>query len=109
MPMSSLRYLFHNPFAPIHPLPAGTYHFQSPPDAPHQYRLHLRLAPGGACLLIVNAPTVLHLNQTAAEYAWHLVRGTDEGEVGQTVAARYRIAPRMAAAHYHDLKERNQR
>ncbi|HLC35932.1 MAG TPA: radical SAM protein [Anaerolineales bacterium] len=107
--MSSLRYLFHNPFARIHPLPAGTYHFQSPPDAPHQYRLHLRLDPGGAGLLIVNASTVLHLNQTAAEYAWHLVRGTEEGEVGQTVAARYRIAPKLAAAHYRDLKERIER
>jgi hypothetical protein len=106
MTMSSLRYLFRNPFARIHPLPAGTYHYQSPPDAPRQYRLHLRLEPGGGGLLIVNASTVLHLNQTAAEYAWHLVHGTGESEVGQTVAARYRIAPKMAAAHFHDLKER---
>ncbi len=104
--MSSLRYLLRNPFARIHPLPAGTYHYQTPPSAPRQYRLHLRLEPGGAGLLIVNASTVLHLNQTAAEYAWHLVRGTGEAEVGQSVAARYRIAPKAAAAHYRDLKER---
>jgi MoaA/NifB/PqqE/SkfB family radical SAM enzyme len=106
MTMSSLRYLLRNPFARIHALPAGTYHYQTPPDASRQYRLHLRLEPGGAGLLIVNASTVLHLNQTAAEYAWHLVHGTSEKEVGQTVAARYRIAPKAAAAHFRDLKER---
>jgi hypothetical protein len=52
------------------PLEPGIYQYQAPPDAPHPYRLHLRIEPGGEGLLIINAKTVLHLNQTAAEYAF---------------------------------------
>ena len=67
-------------FTRIQPLPAGTHHYQSPPDGP-AYRLHLRLNPDGTGMLIVNAATVLHLNPTAAEYAYHMMKGTAPEEV----------------------------
>jgi hypothetical protein len=57
-------------------LPPGLYNYQAPQDSDYQYRLHLRIEPGGEGLLIINASTVLHLNQTATEYAYHLIQQT---------------------------------
>ena len=72
-------------FSPVQPLPAGTFPYQSPPDAPVPYRLHLRLQPNGEGMLIVNASTMLHLNQTAAEYAYHLVKCTPPEQVAAEI------------------------
>ncbi|MEN8240280.1 MAG: radical SAM protein [Chloroflexota bacterium] len=77
-------------FAPIKPLSPGIYHYQAPPDNPDNYRLHLRIEPDGNGLLVINASTVLHLNQTAAEYAYHIVNQTPEKEVISSVKRRYR-------------------
>ncbi|MCK4316400.1 MAG: hypothetical protein KAX24_11575, partial [Anaerolineae bacterium] len=60
-------------FAPIRPLPQEILHYQTPPDADSQYRLHLRVEEDGRGLLVINAATVLHLNQTATEYARLLI------------------------------------
>jgi organic radical activating enzyme len=75
---------------PKKPLPTGVYHYQTPPDAPQQYRLHLRLDNEGQGILIVNAKTVLHLNQTASEYAYHIVKQTPESEAVNLICKRYR-------------------
>ena len=61
------------------PLPAETHTFQSGPDEP-AYRLHLRLLKDGSGILVVNAATVLHLNPTAAEFAFHMIKGTSPEE-----------------------------
>lgn len=71
------------------PLPPGIYHYQSPPEVEKPYRLHLRLEDDGSGILIVNASTFLHLNQTAAEYAYHLVHGTSEEAVVNRMVSRY--------------------
>ena len=61
-------------FPPIEPLPAGDRTNTRRRRMRHiPYRLHLRIEPDGSGLLIVNASTVVHLNHTAAEYAYHLV------------------------------------
>ncbi|HVN56365.1 MAG TPA: radical SAM protein [Anaerolineaceae bacterium] len=87
-------------------LPVGTYHFQTSPDAPQQYRLHLRLEPDGRGILIINASTILHLNQTAAEYAYHMVHGAPEREAGIQIASRYHVRPDQAEQDYRDFKEK---
>jgi hypothetical protein len=61
------------------PLPAETHTFRSGPDEP-AYRLHLRLLKDGSGILIVNAATVLHLNSSAAEFAYHMIKGTSPEE-----------------------------
>ena len=81
-------------FPPHKPLPAGIYPYQTPPDEPFQYRLHLRLEPDGEGILIVNAKTVLHLNQTAAEMAYHLVKNTPETDALALIAHRYHVPKR---------------
>ena len=65
-----------NRFSKVAPLPEGTHHMQAAEDE-KPYRLHLRLRSDGSGLLVLNASTVLQLNPTAAEYAFHFIKGTD--------------------------------
>ncbi|HSR47732.1 MAG TPA: radical SAM protein [Anaerolineales bacterium] len=86
-----LRKLFPGP--PDTPVvPPGMYQriVADPPAIP--YRLHLRVDPGGRGLLIVNASTVLHLNETATAIAWHVVQGTAEDEAAAWTARRFRVS-----------------
>ncbi len=89
------------------PLPAATHTFQSAPDEP-AYRLHLRLLKDGSGILIVNAATVLHLNPTAAEFAFHMMKGTPPEEAAKQVAKRYRISQTAALQDYTDFRDRIQ-
>ena len=77
--------------AAAQPLPAETHTFQSGPDEP-PYRLHLRLLKDGSGILIINAATVLHLNPTAAEFAFHMMKGTPPEQTAKEIAKRYRIS-----------------
>ena len=87
-------------------LPAGVFHYQAPPDAPQPYRLHLRLNPDGNGLLIVNASTVLHLNQTAAEYAYYLVTQVPPSEAAAKVVKRYRVPYSKAIEDLNQFRDR---
>lgn len=93
-------------FAPVKPLPVGVHHFQSPVEEDQPFRLHLRLQKDGSGILILNASTVLQLNATAAEYAYHLIKGTEPLEVAKTVSARYRISKDQALADFGDFMDR---
>lgn len=106
--MKSIRHFFDRLFnpAPVQPLPPGIYTYQAPADADFPYRLHLRLEPDGSGLLIVNASTVLHLNQTAAEYAYHLVRQTPKQEVGGIIARRYQVPQDQAVRDFDHFMEK---
>ena len=73
-------------YAKVTPLPAGTYHLQTTLEGSPS-RLHLRLHEDGTGLLIVNASTVLQLNPTAAEYAYHLVQGSTPEQAAKEIAA----------------------
>jgi organic radical activating enzyme len=84
----------------------GIYHYQAPPDDPRNYRLHLRVEPDMRGLLIVNAATVLHLNETATEYAYHLIQNTPPEKAAVEIAARYQVDRSQALADYQDLAER---
>ena len=89
------------------PLPAETHTVQSGPDEP-PYRLHLRLLKDGAGVLIVNAATVLHLNATAAEFAYHMMKGTSPEETARQVSDRYHISLAAAQEDYVDFRDRIQ-
>lgn len=78
-------------FKPAALLPAGVYQYHTPANAELQYRLHLRVAEDGEGLLIINASTILHLNQTATEYAYHLIKKTPLEEAAEHIAKRYQI------------------
>jgi organic radical activating enzyme len=104
--MNVFRNLMERYFPNIQPLPAGVYHYQAPPEAPYPYRLHLRIEPDGRGLLIVNASTVVHLNQTATEYAYHLIQHTSEDEAVAAIAKRYNVKKETVREDYRDLISR---
>lgn len=86
------------------PLPAGVYHFIAPPED-FNHRLYLRLESDGTGLLIINAATVLHLNQTAAEYAYHIVNQSSKDEAARAIQQRYQISYANALQDYEQLRE----
>jgi organic radical activating enzyme len=106
--MTSIREAIRRYVTPVQPLPPGIYHYQAPPDTDKPYRLHLRLEADGSGVLIVNAATVLHLNATAAECAYHLVKGTGESETARSLSSRYRTSLGRALSDFRDFKERIQ-
>ncbi|MBN1371750.1 MAG: hypothetical protein JW987_07395 [Anaerolineaceae bacterium] len=106
--MNALRNLWQRFFPAYEPLPAGIYHFTAPPDSDFPYRLHLRLEKNGSGLLIANGSTVLHLNQTAAEYAYHLIRQSPAEEVARSVSRRYGIPTAQAQEDYTGFTDRIQ-
>ena len=101
---SKLRTLF----TPIHPLPAGNYHYKSPANDPRNYRLHLRLEEDGSGILIINAATILHLNHTAAEYAYNLVMNKSVNEAASQMAQRYHVDESQARKDYQSFIDRIQ-
>jgi len=104
--MTSIREAIRRFVAPTAPIPAGIYHYQAPPDAPLPYRLHLRIEPDGQGVLIVNASTVLHLNTTATEYAYHIIHQTPKEQAARMIASRYRVNRLHARQDYEDFIER---
>jgi organic radical activating enzyme len=98
--------LWNRFFPPANPLPVGIHHYQSPADADIPLRMHLRIEPDGSGVLIINASTVLHLNQTAAEFAYHIIRQTPEAEVIRLVTDRYRVTPEEAKKDLRNFTER---
>ncbi|MFH2101845.1 MAG: radical SAM protein [Chloroflexota bacterium] len=105
--MASLINFIRERFTNVKPLPAETYHYQSPADEP-SYRLHLRLQKDGTGILVVNASTILHLNPTAAEYAFHMMKGTPPDEIARRFASRYRVNRVTAQQDYTDFRDRVQ-
>jgi|AutmiccommuBRH23_1029490.scaffolds.fasta_scaffold00744_13 organic radical activating enzyme len=87
-------------------LAPGLYNYQAPQDSEYHYRLHLRIEPGGEGLLIINASTVLHLNQTATEYAYHLINQTPGPEAIETVVKRYQISFADVTNDYENFMNR---
>jgi hypothetical protein len=105
--MKILEYIASR-FTPVTALPPGSYHLESAPEDGKPYRLHLRLQADGGGILVVNAATILHLNPTAAEYAYHLVRGATADEAAREIAARYRVNREQAYGDFRDFVDRIQ-
>ena len=104
--MPNLIESFKQIFSQKEPLSAGMYTYQSPPDAEDQYRLHLRIEKDGAGLLVINAATVLHLNQTAVEYAFHLIQHSDTDAVINEVSKRYRVDREQIRQDFESFMDR---
>jgi len=93
-------------FSKVKPLPEGTYHTQAMLEDEVPYRLHLRLRADGSATLVVNAATILHLNPTAAEYAYHFIKGTPPEDAAREISKRYRITKGVALEDYQDFVDR---
>jgi organic radical activating enzyme len=96
-----------NHFSKVLPLPAGTHQMQEVENE-KPYRIHLRLNADGSGVLIVNAATILHLNPTAAEYAFHFIKGTSPEEAAGQVSKRYRVDKKIALADFNNFGDKIQ-
>ena len=94
-------------FSKVQTLPIGTYHMQAVQDE-KPYRLHLRLQKDGTGLLILNASTVMQLNPTAAECAFHFIKGTAPEEAAKQISARYRVDMKTAQADFSNFADQIQ-
>ncbi len=94
-----------NRFSKVTPLPEGMHQLQSTANE-KPYRLHLRLQKDGSGMLILNAATVLQLNPTAAEYAFHFIKGTAREDAAKQIAQRYRVDKKIALADFDSFVDR---
>jgi len=90
-------------FSNVKSLPEGMHQMQGALEDEKPYRLHLRLRKDGSGTLVVNASTILHLNPTAAEYAYHFIKGTPPEEAAKEISKRYRISKGIALEDYQDF------
>lgn len=93
-------------FRPYEPIPTGMYSKQIQLQSPIGHRLHLRVENNGEGLLVLDASTVLHLNRTAAEYAYYLIKDIPDGEVARLISTRYKINQELAGKDYLEFKDR---
>ncbi|MFN2199288.1 MAG: hypothetical protein ACK2UW_24435 [Anaerolineales bacterium] len=103
--MTSIREALRRLITPALPLEPGNYAYTAPPDSELPYRLHLRVDEKGEGVLIVNAATILHLNQTAAEYAYHMVKNNPPETAAERVATRYNISKQQALNDFEVISD----
>jgi radical SAM protein with 4Fe4S-binding SPASM domain len=65
--------------------------------------LQLRIEPDGRGVMVINANTVLHLNETASAYAYYFMKGMPENDVLKQVRRMYRVNAAKAKADYEKL------
>jgi organic radical activating enzyme len=87
-------------------VPAGIYQYQAPADAPLPYKWHLRIEADGTGLMVLNASTVLHLNQTGVELAYYLSQGKDKPEIVQLIADRYDVEKNLVEKDLDEFIEK---
>jgi organic radical activating enzyme len=103
--MTSVKEYLRRLFQPVQPLPAGSFALSNMEHIP-PYRLHLRIDADGSGVLIVNAMTILHLNQSATEFAYYWLQKDSPEQAAKKFASRYRISTRDAQQDYLDLIDR---
>ncbi|HSN93725.1 MAG TPA: PqqD family peptide modification chaperone [Anaerolineaceae bacterium] len=95
--MTSLINNLREMFTQKQALEPGFLVYHTAPEAPKQYRLHLRVEPDGEGVLIINASSILHLNQSATEIAYYNIKGKSNTEIAKLLAQRFTIRPDIAA------------
>jgi hypothetical protein len=102
---NKINQLFDRIFFTPKPLPPGKYSSMRQIGDVHS-RMHLRIRDDGTGILIVNAATVLHLNQTAAEIAYHLINNHQVDEIAAELAKRYQVKREAALQDIEDFETR---
>jgi len=101
--LARLRHIFGGGEGLDRPSP-GLYAYERRDDAGERLRLHLRLVAGGASHLLLNASRVLHLNETAAEYAWFVLEEKPEEEAIRAIRRRYQVDADSARADFRRVQ-----
>jgi MoaA/NifB/PqqE/SkfB family radical SAM enzyme len=93
---------FTRPADPIRP---GVYASQPKADAAVPYRLHLRVETDGSGVLLVNASTILHLNDSATAHALEIIREATVPDAARAVRSRFRVSRQRALADQQQLRD----
>jgi radical SAM protein with 4Fe4S-binding SPASM domain len=65
--------------------------------------LQLRVEPDGRGVMVINANTVLHLNETATAFAYYFMQGMPEPDIIKKVRRTYRVSESKAKEDYSKL------
>ena len=95
--MSFLRKILKPP-----KIPQGRYTYRGK-DEFAGMSLQLRVEPDGRGVMVINANTVLHLNETASVYTYYFMQGLPETEVLKQIRRMYRVNKEKAKADYEHL------
>ncbi|MEE4195983.1 MAG: PqqD family peptide modification chaperone [Anaerolineae bacterium] len=104
--MKFLNDLLELLFPPVEPLKPGLYSYRPQDEDDFPFPMHLRIESPDHALLIVNASTVLHLNQTAAEFIHGLIINENRKTTIKELSRRYDIPKETLSKDYDDLLER---
>jgi radical SAM protein with 4Fe4S-binding SPASM domain len=83
-------------------VPPGRYSYRGT-DEYTGMSLQLRIEQEGQGVMVINGNNVLHLNPSAAAYAYYFMQGHPEKEVVQKIQRLYRVKTEEAKFDYHRL------
>jgi radical SAM protein with 4Fe4S-binding SPASM domain len=83
-------------------IPVGRYSYRGK-DKFAGLALQLRIEPEGQGLLVINANTVLYLNETAAAHAYFFMQGLPEDEAVKKIRGMYRVGKNTVKQDYQKL------
>jgi len=83
-------------------IPMGRYTYRGVGDFA-KMALQLRVEPKGQGLLVINANTVLYLNETATAHAFFLMQGMSMEETVRSIKKIYRVNAETASAEHEKL------
>jgi radical SAM protein with 4Fe4S-binding SPASM domain len=83
-------------------IPQGRYTYRGKGEFA-KMSLQLRVEPDGRGVMVINANTVLHLNETASAYAYFFMQGLPESGVLKKVRRMYRVGAAKAKEDYEKL------
>jgi radical SAM protein with 4Fe4S-binding SPASM domain len=83
-------------------IPGGRYTYRGTEEFAGM-ALQLRIEPDERGVMVINANTILHLNETASAYAYFFMQGMSEDEVAKKIRSIFRVSPKKAAQDYDKL------
>ncbi len=95
--MSFFRRILHGP-----KIPQGRYTYRGK-DEFAGLALQLRIEHDGKGVMVINANTVLYLNETATAYAYFFMQGLSEDSVLNKIRHKYRVSAKTAKEDYQKL------
>jgi hypothetical protein len=83
-------------------VPVGRYTYRGE-DKFAGMSLQLRIEQSGRGVMVINANTVLHLNQTATSFAYYFMQGLPQEEALANIRRMYRVNAETAKVDYEKL------
>lgn len=83
-------------------IPSGRFTYRGT-DEFSGLSLQLRIEQSKRGIMVINANTVLHLNQSATAYAYYFIQGLPEKEVINKIRNMYKVNPETAKTDYEKL------